>query len=339
MTFRPFALAALILAGSLVGCYNPKLKNNLACGLDGSCPPGETCGADQRCHGAGEIDAATDGPSTGSNNGSPDAPPVGCASDHDCQMPPDKCSLAGTCNLASHTCSFGSVDCSAMNDACNAGTCEPSTGSCVKMPAHQGQTCMADSCGSFGACAGTAGVCGAGMQSQSCTAFACNAGACTGSTVTRTQPCSTDGIVCGQSTTTCDDTRCGGAPDNSCTGTEPCTKTDFVCSNQTCTPTPSNTTKSCVEPNGTTCATTTVTSCSCVSDHPATCAESGTQSCTQTTFSCSAGACNSSASTVHPGSCTVNTDGNSCSLRCPNGFEECSCGGGACGVNCGPCQT
>src|SRR4051812_30867161 len=153
MTLRQFAFAVLVLAG----CYNPRFKNNAACGVDGSCPPGQICGGDQRCHGPGEeIDAASGGPINTGPDAAPDAARVACTSDGDCMTPPDKCSLAGTCNLANHTCSFAPVDCSAMADACNEGTCEPSTGQCVKAVAHQGQTCKADSCGNFGACAGTA---------------------------------------------------------------------------------------------------------------------------------------------------------------------------------------
>jgi len=335
VNIRTILLAALVSAG----CYHPTFTSDIACGAAGECPPGTSCGNDSKCHASGSQtpDAATD------VDAGVDAMPVACAANPDCATPPDLCSKPGTCDLGTHTCVFGAVDCSAMNDGCNHGVCQPATGSCVKMPANQDQACGAGTVlGNYGSCTATAGDCGGGMQFRSRTDNTCQTGICTAKNTTEAQSCSTDGVACGAAVITCDDTRCGGAPDMSCAGTEPCTETDHTCSAGACTVTTTKASppRACTEPNGTTCSSihTSCGGCTKATGAP-TCSEAGHESCTDTSFSCSAGTCSGTPGTPYQGpTCSINTDGNTCFLKCLNGTEECTCTGGAC-TNCGPCQT
>jgi hypothetical protein len=171
--------------------------------------------------------------------GLPDAAPVGCQGDGDCQQPPDACSTAGTCNLATHTCSFGAIDCSSAGDDCNDGVCDVHAGGCVQRPARQGAVCGAGNlCGPFGACGGFSGTCDStGTQSRSCTQNTCQAGACTSSQYTDTQACSrnTDGTTCG-STAVSNCGACTGSTENGCAldGHHTCTCAAMVCMSDTC---------------------------------------------------------------------------------------------------------
>src|SRR5262245_4623895 len=124
-------LFALVL---LSGCFNPQFKEQLACGTNGECPPGRTCGTDNICH---EMNSS---PGDGSIIDMPiDAPPIECTSDPECSSP-DMCRINGRCDTTLHICVFQPLDCSAMTDECNDGVCQPATG-CVKVPAHQDMAC------------------------------------------------------------------------------------------------------------------------------------------------------------------------------------------------------
>lgn len=188
MMFR-LAFVAAIETFVLASCFHPKFNPTLACGPDGECPPGQTCGADRMCHAGGAgMDAGS----------APDAPPVRCQGDDECRQPPDACSTAGTCNLDTHTCSFGQIDCSSANDDCNDGVCDVHAGGCIKRPARQGAMCgPGNICGQFGACSGFSGACDStGVQSRGCTQNTCQAGVCTSGEYIDTQACSPRGAVC-----------------------------------------------------------------------------------------------------------------------------------------------
>jgi hypothetical protein len=234
------------LLAVVAGCYNPRFREDLACGPDGECPEGQACGPDSRCHPPGSfpIDAPQgmlDAFQTTPDTSLPpiDAVPVGCQSNADCQNPPDACASPGTCNLTTGVCAFGAVDCSHLNDSCNAGTCDVAAGGCVKRPVPNGMTCGQDACGPFGDCViDTGDVCDStGAVSRSCTRFTCQAGMCTSNGYVDTQPCSipTDGRPCGQSSVTnCG--ACSGSSEAGCAfdGQQTCTCTDRACMNDTC---------------------------------------------------------------------------------------------------------
>jgi hypothetical protein len=343
-------LATLVSAG----CYNPTFKSEIACGAGDTCPPGTTCGTDSKCHESGtpipdapisdDAQLADDArlPDAQIPDAPIDAKPVQCSADPDCATPPDLCSKAGTCDLVAHACVFPAVDCTAMNDECNHGVCQAATGTCARMPANQDQSCgQGTVCGGFGNCNATSGACGNGMQFRSCTTHTCQAGTCASGNTTDSRSCSTDGLSCGTAVITCDDTRCGGAANMSCAGTEPCTETDQVCSAQACiTTTKAAAPRACTEPNGTTCNPTQTTCGSCFKDSgQGTCGEAGHVMCTDTTFSCQAGACSGAQGPpTQGGSCMLNTDGDFCTVRCTNGTMECTCSHAVC-TNCGPCTT
>jgi hypothetical protein len=252
-SLRILVVAGLALAA---GCFRPTFSDQLACGPGGECPPGLSCGDDDRCHGSGgggsggsghdapevEADARVDAAA----DARPDATPVGCQSDDDCKTVPDHCSAAGTCDLGNHVCVFPAIDCSGQADTCNVGGCDPAIG-CIKVPAHETATCGAGTtCGAYGACGGSTGVCDAtGSQSAACTKFTCQAGACAGTGFTDTRACTL------QTPTSCGGTtvsNCGGCfPDTTCslTGTMTCTCTEMLCMNDACTAVPTSCPQAC----------------------------------------------------------------------------------------------
>jgi hypothetical protein len=256
------ATAALTVAAlaALAGCFRPRFKDDLACGADGQCPPGTTCGADDKCHGAGGFDAAIidagDLPDA-APDARVDAMPVACTGDGDCATPPDHCYTAGTCDVAHSLCVFPSVDCSGMSDECNLGTCDPATG-CVLAPAHQDQACgKGKDCGPFGGCDGFADECDStGTLTRTCTTYTCQAGTCTGVDGPDTAPCTrkTEDNPCGQDTVTgcgvCDN------PNDVCalSGEMGCTCTTFACKSDACTPNATSCAQPCTRvTNGTPC--------------------------------------------------------------------------------------
>jgi len=247
MKFHPIVLAVLLATG----CYSPRFKNEIACDPAGACPPGTTCGPDGKCHAPGTGNALIDAPAGVLDIDAPvviDARPVGCAADPDCMTPPDLCSKPGTCDLSKHECVFPAVDCSAMNDECNLGTCEAATGNCIKASANGGIICGAGNvCGAFGPCGGFDTVCdSSGTQTRPCTQNTCQAGICTAHAFSDTQACSrgTDGVSCGATTVTAC-YACSYAGVCSESGSQACTCTDRVCASDGCTAVSRSCTQTC----------------------------------------------------------------------------------------------
>ena len=52
---RTIGLLALL---ALAACFDPRYREGLACSDAGTCPPGQMCGGDSRCH-SGSVDLAT----------------------------------------------------------------------------------------------------------------------------------------------------------------------------------------------------------------------------------------------------------------------------------------
>jgi len=117
-------------------------------------------------------DGGVDNPST------PDAAVVGCTSNLDCASPPGLCLTAGTCGQ-NGMCQFPSVDCSAMDGTCAAGTCEPTTGACIQEPANEGNVCQPATMGDWSDCMADATCGSAGQRQRMVTARTCTSGACT----------------------------------------------------------------------------------------------------------------------------------------------------------------
>jgi len=232
-----------VLLFALTGCFNPKFKEQIACGPAGECPHGTTCQTDGKCHGADPTPDGNGGPI----DARPDAAPVGCQQTSDCATPPDLCSRPGTCDLGTHTCTFPAVDCSGQADTCNDAACDPAIG-CMAVPAHDTATCAATTCDpQFGPCGGFANTCDStGTHSRNCTNFTCQSGNCVGTGAVDTQACTTptNGVSCGASTVTnCG--FCGNTDKCAETGTMTCTCTTQVCSGDVCTQVPTSCEQAC----------------------------------------------------------------------------------------------
>ncbi len=119
------------------------------------------------------------------------------------------CPGFGACGGFSGTCGTTGTQSRTCTDlTCSGGSCAPvmrvETQGCAR--STDGTSCMATSCGGFGACGGFADTCAnAGTQSRTCTDYTCGSGSCNGATRTDTQGCTrnTDGTSCGT-------TSCGG---------------------------------------------------------------------------------------------------------------------------------
>lgn len=113
------------------------------------------CAAPDQCHQPGVCN-----PQTGACDYAPKTDGTTCDTDNNlCTL--DTCQ-AGVCTAGA------AKDCSALNDQCNTGACNTSTGACFKQPKTDGTTCNADN----NACTNDtcqAGVCTAGTP-KSCTA-------------------------------------------------------------------------------------------------------------------------------------------------------------------------
>ena len=232
---------------ALAACYDPSYQEGIACGPDRECPSGLICADDGTCRRGGgqESDAAT---GSADDAAAPDAAPVDCDGDQDCQSPPSMCLTAGTCDLARGTCDFPAVDCSSLDGECTMGVCEPATGDCVAQAINQDQSCGAgEVCEPFGACVATGDVCAeTGSQSRNCSVNTCQAGACVAQAEVQSAACSleTDGINCGAPTVT-DCGLCNFV--GVCTefGSQTCTCSTFSCANGTCTASPVSCTQDC----------------------------------------------------------------------------------------------
>jgi hypothetical protein len=240
-------VASLALV-ALAACYEPSYQEGIACGPGGSCPSGLTCAGDGTCRrgaggqdidsGSGSIDAA----------GEPDAAPVACDGDQDCESPPTACLLAGTCDLGTGTCQFPAVDCTSLDGECTMGVCDVATGECAAQAINQDESCGAGViCEPYGACTAGADVCAeTGTQSRSCTASTCQSGACVASTEVESAACSldTDGVVCGAPTVT-DCGLCGFSSVCDELGSQTCTCSTFSCAGGSCAASPVSCTQDC----------------------------------------------------------------------------------------------
>ncbi len=352
------AIVTLSLAlVATASCFTPKFDDGIACD-NGACPPGFTCGSDNTCHSNGGpvADAATDGPVNKPNDSgidappasdaAPDAMPVECTSNADCQAPPSMCLEAGTCNTTTNQCEFPPVDCSGMDTSCTKGTCNPTTGACEAAPSNEGNGCGAGTvCGGFGSCGSFSDTCDeSGMKSRTCHDFTCVSGVCSqGADYQDSTGCTRDqtGVTCNTAPPTGCDT-CGGFSDT-CdeSGTQTCTCTDFTCLSGSCVSSSSTCTQGCTRSSrdGITCSPTTTSGCgSC--NYSDVCDESASQSCTCTDHKCSNQSCATSTRSCTQ-SCARNTDGDVCNfIACGSTgkFHDECCSAGACTQSCSACQ-
>jgi hypothetical protein len=147
----------------------------------------------------GGVSSANDG---GSGAGQPDAAAVSCQSNTDCATPPDLCHQSGTCT-PNGTCAYPAVDCSSLDGACSAGTCDPGTGACVAAATNEGAVCAPALIGEWSTCE-TDATCGlSGQRKRLVSEQTCVAGACVpGNAVEETEGCNlppqdVEGTPCG----------------------------------------------------------------------------------------------------------------------------------------------
>jgi hypothetical protein len=89
----------------------------------------------------------------------------------------DLCTFNDTCTNG--TCAGTPVDCSGLDDTCNVGVCEPTTGTCVAQPINEGGACDdSDGCTVGDACSN--GLCLSAPLDCSSLDDACNLGVCIG---------------------------------------------------------------------------------------------------------------------------------------------------------------
>ncbi len=323
---RTLAFIALL---AVAGCFDPSFQEGIRCGPEGQCPSGLTCGADDRCGSATDADAATNLPDASADarwlpDAQPDAMPVACTGDPDCQTPPNGCLLPGTCNLETGVCAFGAVDCSSMDGECTQGICDTDTGACVAVPASEGNDCGAVlTCDGFGACAYENGTCDStGSQSRTCTSYSCQLGTCTASapftdTATCTRP--TNGTACGSPT----QSNCGACDYGGSTcansGSQTCnTCVTPTCQSDVCVDVTTTCSRTCTRnTNGTSCGSSVDGCQGC--DWDTACGTTGDEACTCSAYACSGGSCVVSSQST----CTF-----ACNRAVPVG-EFCGCA--ACG--------
>ncbi len=144
------------------------------------------------------------------------------------------CGAFGACGGFASTCATSGTQSRTCTDyTCSGGTCAASaprtdTAGCSRTT--DGTSCMATSCGAFGACPGYSDACSTSVsQSRTCTDYACSGGSCNGTPRTDTQVCgtrTTDGTLCGTNPDLCQNIRClGGTCSNhqtTCSGTTHC---------------------------------------------------------------------------------------------------------------------
>jgi hypothetical protein len=126
------------------------------------------------------------------------------------------------------------VDCSALDDECSLGVCDPETGECVSEPANEGDACGEFvSCEEFGSCSYGSTCARVGSKSRQCVDYACQAGACAAS-----EP-RTDLADCGARSTTgndCAASGCGACQYSGCdaTGERSCSSCSSCNSSGSC---------------------------------------------------------------------------------------------------------
>lgn len=147
------------------GCVAVPLSEGASCDDGDACTTGDSCSSGV-CGGVGrdcshlddECAAGTCNPSTGSCEAMAVADGTLCDDGDGCTTT-DRCS-AGVCAGSS------ALDCSHLDDQCNAGACDPGTGTCHAEPVADGTSCsdgdsctVSDAC-SAGVCTGTNTCCG-----------------------------------------------------------------------------------------------------------------------------------------------------------------------------------
>lgn len=180
------------------------------------CNVGETCQAGV-CSGGGPLDCSAAG--GGCSDGVCDEEqddcigvdlPDGTACDDG-----DPCTVGDAC--AAGDCLGDTKDCSALDDACNQGRCDPLDGSCYPEPANEGQPCddglactLGDRCVA-GACQPT-GLVDCSALDDACLAGVCQEpdGQCVTQPADEGQPCDDD-LFC-TADDACDQGECRGSP-------------------------------------------------------------------------------------------------------------------------------
>lgn len=138
----------------------------------------------------------------------------------------DRCTTGDVCQ-ADGTCHGTPKDCSKYSDACNEGVCDPASGDCRRVPAHDGAVCPGkDKCFTTYAC--QAGSC-VGRDPVVCTALdQCHEpGQCSPATGSCSNPNAPDGTSCNDDNTctsgdTCQAGVCTGGKAIVCTTDNPC---------------------------------------------------------------------------------------------------------------------
>ena len=142
----------------------------------------------------------------------------------------DRCNGAGECVGAA-------TDCSALDDQCTEGACEPATGACVARPKPANTTCNDDNgctvddvCNGQGVCAGKARDCSS--LDSDCREGVCDpdTGACAENPVRAGDSCDDDN-ACTTNDRCTSDGRCGGEAVSCASEDGPCT--EGVCNSQT----------------------------------------------------------------------------------------------------------
>ena len=179
------------------------------CTASDACAAGVCAGSAVDCSAASDMcNAGVCDPGTGSCVAMPVADGTGCDDGSLCTVS-DRC--------AAGTCAGSAVDCSGLSDMCNAGVCDPGTGSCVATPVADGTSCSdADLCTTGDVC--RAGACGGTATDCSLLTDMCNVGSCDpGTGGCRATPV-TDGTACddGDPTTTGDACMTGTCRGTSC---------------------------------------------------------------------------------------------------------------------------
>ena len=253
-------------------CSNPNAANGTSCNDGLVCTDPDTC-TDGVCGGSSitcddmiacTVDTCVE--PTGCNF---DTSGCACTGDPDCDDG-NPCNGVETCNLGNFTCQSGTpTDCSSLDDQCNIGVCNSSTGACEAQPRPNGTGCddgnlctqtdqcqsgacvgsnpvvcnPLDQCHDAGTCNPATGVCddpakpnGTGCNDGDlCTQTdTCQGGVCTGSNPVVCVPldqCHNAG-TCNPATGVCDDPT---KPDGSgCDDGDACTQTD-ECQSGVCT--------------------------------------------------------------------------------------------------------
>ena len=324
MLLRQIAIS-LLISGIIAGCGYPPLPSVAPCAADGSCPTGQHCEADLHCHldaPVSMMDANRDGaPDPTIDAAPPDAPPVACSGDSDCQTPPNLCANPGTCDLSVHKCVFPTIDCSGQN-----------------------------TCGSFGSCqdANPQDVCDSGSQSRTCMDFTCQptTGACVATARTETAACNgiTNGRACGDDGQQVSCSSCNYSDVCDTEASQSCTFAHEKCQDDVCTR-QSNETRnlSCSRPGPANpqdaCGAPTTSGCGICLNSSNICADTGgQQQCTITHHGCVSGACGSIPGGTSSQSCTPGSqEGRACGFCGGGQIGDVTCISGVCVNNCTSC--